>query len=109
MGRPIKSAETVGGTSKLASVNTALPIGSSGLGGNQIIMKGFVDGASAQVTTNIIKKVIRNLRTTAGGTQTLTLTAVVHGPLSADSAPDYWYRQCRWYILCKSKLQDVIL
>lgn len=84
MGRPIKSAETVGGTTKLASVNTALPIGSSGLGGNQIIMRGFVDGASAQVTTNIIQKGNKRFRcTTAGGTQTLTLTAVVHGSLSA--------------------------
>ena len=84
MGRPIKSAETVGGTTKLASVNTALPIGSSGLGGNQILMRGFVDGASAQVTTNIIQKGNKRFRcTTAGGTQTLTLTAVVHGSLSA--------------------------
>ena len=46
MGRPIKSAETVGGTSKLASVNTALPIGSSGLSGNQIIMQAFVTSGS---------------------------------------------------------------
>lgn len=84
MGRPIKSAETVGGTSKVASANTALPIGSSGLSGNQIIMKGFVDGASAQDTTNIIQKGNKKFRcTTAGGTQTLTLTAVVHGSLSA--------------------------
>ena len=84
MGRPIKSAETVGGTSKLASVNTALPIGASGLGGNQMIMKGFVDGASAQDTTVIIQKGNKRFRcTTAGGTQTLTLTAVVHGSLSA--------------------------
>ena len=84
MGRPIKSAETVGGTSKLASVNTALPIGASGLGGNQMIMKGFVDSASAQDTTVIIQKGNKRFRcTTAGGTQTLTLTAVVHGSLSA--------------------------
>lgn len=84
MGRPIKSAETVGGTSKLASVNTALPIGASGLGGNQIIMKGFVDGASAQDTTVIIQKGTKRFRcTTAGGTQTLTLVAVVHGSISA--------------------------
>ena len=56
MGRPIKSAETVQGTSKLASVNTALPIGSSGLGGNQMIFKAFVDGGSANDTTEIIQK-----------------------------------------------------
>ena len=84
MGRPIKSAETVGGTSKLASVNTVLPIGASGLGGNQIIMYGFVDGASAQVTTNIIQKGTKRFRcTTAGGTQTLTLVPVIHTSISA--------------------------
>ena len=84
MGRPIKSAETVGGTSKVASVNTVLPIGSSALGGNQMIMKAFVTGGSAQDTTNIIQKGNKKFRvTTAGGTQTLTLTAVVHGSLSA--------------------------
>ena len=84
MGRPIKSAETVGGTSKLKSVNTALPIGASGLGGNQMIMRAFVDGGSAQVTTNVIQKGTKRFRcTTATGTQTLTLVAVVHGSISA--------------------------
>ena len=84
MGRPIKSAETVQGTSKLASVNTALPIGSSGLGGNQMIFKAFVDGGSAKDTTNIIQKGNKKFRvTTADGTQTCTLTAVVHGSLTA--------------------------
>ena len=84
MGRPIKSAETVGGTSKVAASGTTLPIGASGLGGNQIIMKGFVDSASAQDTTVVIQKGPKRFRcTTAGGTQTLTLTAVVHGSLSA--------------------------
>ena len=84
MGRPIKSAETVGGTSKLASVNTVLPIGASGLGGNQMIMKGFVDGASAQDTTVIIQKGTKRFRcTTAGGTETLTLVPVVHGSIAS--------------------------
>ena len=84
MGRPIKSAETVGGTSKIRSNGTALPIGSSGLAGNQIIMKGFVDGASAQDTTNIIQKGTKKFRcTTAGGTETLTLVAVVHGSITS--------------------------
>ena len=84
MGRPIKSAETVGGTSKLASVNTVLPIGASGLGGNQIIMRAFVTGGSAQVTTNVIQKGTKRFRcTTATGTETLTLVAVVHGSISA--------------------------
>ena len=84
MGRPIKSAETVGGTSKLAASGTTLPIGSSGLAGNQIIMRGFVDSASAQVTTNVIQKGTKRFRcTTAGGTQTLTLVAKVHGSIVA--------------------------
>ena len=84
MGRPIKSAETVDGNSKLASVNTALPIGSSGLGGNQIIMKSLVTGGSVRDTTEIIQKGTKRFRcTTADGTETQTLTSVVHGSLSA--------------------------
>jgi len=84
MGRPIKSAETVGGTSKVASSGTTLPIGSSALGGNQIIMKAFVTGGSAQDTTNVIQKGNKKFRvTTATGTETCVLTAVVHGSLSA--------------------------
>ena len=84
MGRPIKSAETVDGNSKLASVNTALPIGSSGLGCNQIIMKSLVTGGSVRDTTEIIQKGTKRFRcTTADGTETQTLTSVVHGSLSA--------------------------
>jgi len=84
MGRPIKSAETVGGTSKLASVNTVLPIGSSALGGNQMIMKAFVTSGSANDTTNIIQKGNKKFRcTTSDGTETCVLTAVVHGSLAA--------------------------
>ena len=84
MGRPIKSAETVDGNVKLASVNTALPIGSSGIAGNQIIMKAFVTGGSAQDTTNIIQKGNKKFRvTTATGTETCVLTSVVHGSLAA--------------------------
>ena len=84
MGRPIKSAETVDGNSKLASVNTALPIGSSGLGGNQIIMKSLVTGGSVRDTTEIIQKGTKRFRcTTADGRETQTLTSVVHGSLSA--------------------------
>ena len=84
MGSPIKSAETVDGNSKLASVNTALPIGSSGLGGNQIIMKSLVTGGSVRDTTEIIQKGTKRFRcTTADGTETQTLTSVVHGSLSA--------------------------
>ena len=84
MGRPIKSAETVGGTSKVASSGTTLPIGSSGLGGNQIIMKAFVTGGSAQDTTNVIQKGNKKFRvTTATGTETCVLTSVVHGSLAA--------------------------
>jgi hypothetical protein len=84
MGRPIKSAETVGGTSKLASSGTTLPIGSSALGGNQIIMKAFVTGGSALDTTNVIQKGNKKFRvTTATGTETCVLTSVVHGSLAA--------------------------
>ncbi|MBL96425.1 MAG: hypothetical protein CMF52_01285 [Legionellales bacterium] len=83
MGRPIKSAETVGGTSKLASVNTALPIGASGLSGNQIIMKSQITGGTVRDTTEIKQKGNKRFRcTNADGTETLTLTAVVHGSLS---------------------------
>jgi len=84
MGRPIKSAETVGGTSKVASSGTTLPIGSSALGGNQIIMKAFVTGGSALDTSNVIQKGNKKFRvTTATGTETCVLTSVVHGSLAA--------------------------
>ena len=84
MGRPIKSAETVDGTSKVASSGTTLPIGSSALGGNQIIMKAFVTGGSALDTTNVIQKGNKKFRvTTATGTETCVLTSVVHGSLAA--------------------------
>ena len=43
MGRPIKTAKT-GNTG--AAVNTALPIGTSGLSGNQMIFKAFVTSGS---------------------------------------------------------------
>ena len=69
MGRPIKSAETVGGTSKVAAANTALPIGSSGLSGNQMIMQAFVTSGSANATTEIIQKGNKKFRvTTSDGT-----------------------------------------
>jgi hypothetical protein len=84
MGRPIKTSIEVSGTTKLASVNTALPIGSSGLAGNQMIFKAFVTGGGAKDTTNIIQKGNKKFRvTTADGTETCVLTAVVHGSLAA--------------------------
>jgi len=84
MGRPIKSAETVSGAVKQASVNTALPIGTSGLAGNQMIMKAFVTSGSANDTTVIEQKGNKKFRcTTSDGTETCVLTAVVHGSLSA--------------------------
>jgi hypothetical protein len=84
MGRPIKSAETVGGTSKVAAANTALPIGSSGLSGNQMIMQAYVTSGSANATTEIIQKGNKKFRvTTSDGTETCVLTAVVHGSLAA--------------------------
>ena len=84
MGRQIKSAETVGGTSKVAAANTALPIGSSGLSGNQMIMQAFVTSGSANATTNIIQKGNKKFRvTTSDGTETCVLTSVASGSLSA--------------------------
>jgi len=81
MGRPIKSART-GNTG--AAVNTVLPIGTSGLGGNQMIFKAFVTSGSANDTTVIEQKGTKRFRcTTSDGTETCTLTAVVHGSLSA--------------------------
>jgi hypothetical protein len=84
MGRPIKSAETVGGTSKVAAANTVLPIGSSGLSGNQMIMQAFVTSGSANATTNIIQKGNKKFRvTTSDGTETCVLTSVTSGSLAA--------------------------
>ena len=81
MGRPIKSAKT-GNTG--ASNGTVLPIGTSGLGGNQMIFKAFVTSGSANDTTVIEQKGNKRFRcTTSDGTETCTLTAVVHGSLSA--------------------------
>ena len=75
MGRPIKSART-GNTG--AAVNTVLPIGTSGLGGNQMIFKAFVTSGSANDTTVIEQKGTKRFRcTTSDGTETCTLTAVV--------------------------------
>lgn len=83
MGRPIKSAETVNSTTKVASANTALPIGSSGLAGNQIVMKAYVTGGSVNDTTLVLQKGTKKFRcTTSDGTETLQLTAVVHGSLA---------------------------
>jgi hypothetical protein len=84
MGRPIKSAETVGGTSKVAAANTVLPIGSSALSGNQMIMQAFVTSGSANATTNIIQKGNKKFRvTTSDGTETCVLTSVASGSLGA--------------------------
>jgi|TARA_B100002019_G_scaffold242285_1_gene218554 hypothetical protein len=81
MGRPIKTAKT-GNTG--AAVNTALPIGTSGLSGNQMIFKAFVTSGSVNDTTVIEQKGNKRFRcTTSDGTETLTLTSVVHGSLSA--------------------------
>jgi hypothetical protein len=83
MGRPIKTAETVDGNIKVASANTALPIGSSALGGNQIVMKAYITGGSVTDTTLVNQKATKKFRCTNGdGTETLQLTAVVHGSLA---------------------------
>jgi hypothetical protein len=83
MGRPIKTAETVDGNIKVASANTALPIGSSALSGNQIVMKAYITGGSVTDTTLVNQKATKKFRCTNGdGTETLQLTAVVHGSLA---------------------------
>jgi hypothetical protein len=83
MGRPIKTAETVDGNLKVASANTALPIGSSALSGNQIVMKAYITGGSVQDTTLVNQKATKKFRcTNSDGTETLQLTAVVHGSLA---------------------------
>ena len=49
-----------------------------------MIFKAFVDGGSANDTTEIIQKGNKKFRvTTSDGTQTCVLTAVVHGSLTA--------------------------
>ena len=84
MGRPIKSAETVGGTTKIRSTGTTLPIGTSGLAGNQMVMKSFVTGGSVRDTTVIVQKGTKRFRcTTADGTETQQLTSIVHTSLAA--------------------------
>ena len=78
MGRPLRTAKTVGG-----SFNTGV-IGADTGTGQQIQMKAFVTGGSANDTSNIIQKGTHRFRvTTSDGTETCTLTAVVHGSLTA--------------------------
>ena len=78
MGRPLRRAETVDG-----SFHTGA-IGADTGTGQQIQMKAFVTGGSVNNTSEIIQKGTKRFRvTTSDGTETLTLTSVVHGSLSA--------------------------
>ena len=78
MGRPLRRAETVGGNFHVGA------IGASGGTGQQITMQAFVDGGSANVTTEVIQKGTKKFRvTTSDGTQTCQLVAVASGALAA--------------------------
>jgi len=78
MGRPLRRAETVGGNFHVGA------IGASGGTGQQITMQAYVDGGSANVTTEVIQKGTKKFRvTTSDGTQTCQLVAVASGALAA--------------------------
>ena len=78
MGRPLRRAETVGGNFHVGA------IGASSGTGQQITMQAFVDGGSANVTTEVIQKGTKKFRvTTSDGTQTCQLVAVASGSLAA--------------------------
>ena len=78
MGRPLRRAETVGGNFHVGA------IGASSGTGEQITMQAFVDGGSANVTTEVIQKGTKKFRvTTSDGTQTCQLVAVASGSLAA--------------------------
>ena len=68
MGRPLKTAKTVGGSQKLGA------IGQASEAGEQLKMSAFVTGGSALDTSNIIQKGTHRFRcTTFDGTETFTL------------------------------------
>ena len=78
MGRPLRRAETVGGNFHVGA------IGASSGTGQQITMQAFVDGGSANVTTEVIQKGTKKFRvTTSDGTQTCQSVAVASGSLAA--------------------------
>ena len=78
MGRPLRTAETVGGTAKVGV------IGADSATGQQIRMIAFVTGGSANNTSSITQKGTHRFRcTTTDGTETCTLTAVASGSLTA--------------------------
>jgi len=85
MGRPLKLSETVGGVLKAPAANTTGTIGNTGnTGSTQIQFTGFVTGGSAKTGYAIAQKATRKFRiTTADGTETLQLTAVASGTLTA--------------------------
>jgi hypothetical protein len=78
MGRPLRRAETVDGNFHTGA------IGPSAGTGQQITMQAFVEGGSANVTTEIVQKGTKKFRvTTSDGTQTCQLVAVASGSLAA--------------------------
>ena len=73
-------------------------------------MKAFVDSGSAGDTTVIEQKGTRRFRcTTAGGTETLTLTAVVHGSIKCWTVSTITGTDSAGGTYFADKLQDVIL
>ena len=78
MGRPLRRAETVDGNFHTGA------IGASSGTGQQITMQAYVDGGSANVTTEIVQKGTKRFRcTTSDGTQTCTLVSKASGSLAA--------------------------
>ena len=85
MGRPLKLSETVSGALKAPATNTTGTIGNTGNSGStQIQFTGFVTGGSANTGYAIAQKGSKRFRITTGdGTETLQLTAVASGTLTA--------------------------
>ena len=78
MGRPLRTAETVGGTAKSGV------IGADAAAGEQIRFTGFVTAGSANDSSVVVQKGTRRFRiTTTDGTETLTLVAKAGGSLVA--------------------------
>ena len=78
MGRPLRTAKAVDGTSKIGV------IGAQNRAGQQIQMIGFVTGGSANNSSVVVQKGTRRFRlTTSDGTETLTLVAKASGSLAA--------------------------
>lgn len=78
MGRPLRTAKAVAGTSKIGV------IGAQSRAGEQIQMIGFVTGGSSNDSSVVVQKGTKRFRlTTSDGTETLTLVPLATGALSA--------------------------